>query len=225
MKNIFYIQIILLFCTSVLGQTANDKIIHSDLVNPTKSQIAAENYNKGVSFAQKGDYNNAIIYYKIAIKEDRTFIDAYDNIGLAYRKINNLTEAAKYYNISYKLNNRNTSVIMNLAVLYGISKNYPKALELYKKIISLEPDNPEGYYGACRIFYYSGKSAEAIAYGKKAENLYKKTNENYVGDVAQILCIAYYNIKDYINAKKYLQIAKKFGNQIDSDLEYAIRNK
>jgi tetratricopeptide (TPR) repeat protein len=222
MKHLF--SFVLLFnCFSLIAQTADDRVIVQKSQKATNSEQAKDYYNQGVILAQKGDYSNAITYYKLAIKSDSSFIDAYDNVGLCYRKTDNVNEAIKYYSYSLKLNGSNVTAIMNLAVAYSLKKNYSKASELYKQLIDIEPNDAEGYYGLCQTLVNSGKDSEAINYCKKAEKIYSEKGNSYEGDVDYILCIAYYNTRDYFNAKKYLELSKKKGISVNPEVEQAIR--
>lgn len=199
-----------------------DKVINIEVVNPTKSAKAREYYNKGVDFSQEKNYLEAITYYEKAIAEDSNYIDAYDNLGLAYRKVGKLNDAEKNYLKSYNLNSKNLNSILNLAVVYGINKNYLKASEFYKKAIALKPQDPEGYYGNCQTLVNAGNEKEALNYCLKTKELYERQNSPYIGDISYILAIAYYNLGEKVNAKKYLNIAKQNNVQIDKNIEQSI---
>jgi len=208
--------------TFYITSYSQDKVIHNEVVNPTKSAQARDYYNKGVDFSQEKNYTEAIVYYEKAISEDPNYIDAYDNLGLAYRKTGKLNEAEKNYLKSYSLNDKNLNSILNLAVVYGINKNYLKASEFYKKAITLKPQDPEGYYGNCQTLVNAGNQKEALNYCLKTKELYEKQNSPYIGDISYILAIAYYNLGEKINAKKYLNIAKQNNVKIDKNIENVI---
>jgi tetratricopeptide (TPR) repeat protein len=66
-----------------------------DALKNLKESQAEKWKNTGNEFFKKGDYQNAINSYKSAIDVDPRYIDAWNNLGLAYIKIGNIDEANK----------------------------------------------------------------------------------------------------------------------------------
>lgn len=220
MKQLICVISILL--NSIIYGQAGDKVIVTDVIKHTNSEKAREYYNKGVGYSNINDFSNAIKFYKLAIEKDSSFIDAYDNLGFSYRKLNQLDEALYYYNISYDKNKKNITSIMNMAVVFGLQEKYDLSLKFYKEVIKCEPENPEGYYGACQTLYNSNNSKDALEYCLKAEDKYLKSKSEYVGDCYYILSVVCYNNNDKVSAKKYLKLCKKYGVNVDISVEKMI---
>lgn len=223
MKYIFFsINVIILnFCFAQI----DSRVIDSKSFSTTYTLKSAEYYNQGVDYFKKDKFKEAAVYYKLALKEDSTVLDIYDNLGLTYRKLNKLDSALYYYQISYNKSRMNYTSILNMAVVYSIYKEYDISLKYFKEAINLEPENTEGYYGACQTLMNAGKYQDALKYGLDAEKLYKKSNSALIGDCYYLLCIIYYNISDYKNAKKYLILCKNLNFSVDSGLESEINKK
>src|SRR5439155_1551215 len=155
----------------------------------TKSEKAKEFFNQALDNFDQKNFKKAIELNKLAIAEDTNFIDAYDNLGLAYRKLNMLDSAEHYYQYSFEKNPTNTTPIQNLAVVAELQNNFEKASLLYLIMTSMEPENPEGHFGMARTKYMLGKTEEAFKSGQLAEKYYKKVNSPYIGDCYYLLCI------------------------------------
>ena len=74
----------------------------------------------------------AIDYLIAAINYDEKFIQAYDNLGKAYRMLEKYDLAIKSYNISLKIFPSGSIAHQNLAVVYTEQNMWIKAIEEYK---------------------------------------------------------------------------------------------
>ena len=204
--------------------SAQGKIITYDTSKTTVSEKARKYYNDAYDQFDKGNFTKSITLYKLAVAEDPDFLDAYDNLGLAFRQLNMLDSAERYYLISYNKNPNGFTANQNLAVVEEIRNNYEKALRYYTKLTELEHENPEGYYGVSRMYFILKNNKEALKYGLLAEEYYKKIKSPYIGDCYYILCMISLNDKNIPLAKKYLALCKKEGVKVDKELELALEN-
>ena len=222
MKTII-LFLLFLFTTLFAKSQVQATLIEDVVYTPTKSSVAAFNYNKAHDYFDKNDYKSAIEYYKLAILNDSNFIDAYDNLALSYRWSNKLDSAEYFYLLSSKNYPKGEASVMNLGLVEHIRKNYSKAIFYYNKLIEINPKNPEAYYGLSKI--YSDKGDDRLAYknGILAEKFYSELNSPYIGDCYYQLCIVCINLNDKINAKKYLRLAKSKGVEIDKQVENILK--
>ena len=153
--------------------------------------------------------NQAIILFKKAINKDPYFVQAYDNLAKTYRELEEYDLAIKYYLLSQKIYPWGNSSFQNLAVVYTFQKDWSKAINQYEKLISLYPDDPEGYYGLANLYLkIETNLSKALSNAKKALTLYEINPPNYIGDsYAQVGLIYYYRGEKEF-AKKYLKKAK-----------------
>jgi tetratricopeptide (TPR) repeat protein len=222
MKTI--ILFLLFLSTSLFSKSQVQTTLIQDVVyTPTKSSDAKFNYNKAHDYFDKNDYESAIKYYKLAILIDSNFIDAYDNLGLSYRRCNKLDSAELYYLLSSKKYPKGEASVMNLGVVEHFRKNYTKAIYYYDKLIVINPKNPEAYYGLSKIYCDKGDYKLAYKNGIFAEKFYSELNSPYIGDCYYQLCIVCINRNDKKNAKKYLRLAKSQGVEIDNQIENILK--
>ena len=222
LKNIF-LTICLIFIASDNYCQEIGKVVPAKTIVKSTSVKANEFYNQALDNFDEKNFKKAVELNKLAIAEDTNFIDAYDNLGLAYRKLNMLDSATYYYLYSFKKDTTNTTAIQNLAAVAELRNDIPKAELLYLLITSMEPENPEGYFGLARMEYLQGKKEEAFKNAQSAEKYYKKINSPFIGDCYYILCMICADMRNITIARQYLKLAKQAGLDIDPKLEDALK--
>src|SRR5687768_10064120 len=108
------------FSQSKKESKAKSKIEEHDVSSPTNSPEARDLYNKGVEKFEQGDFKKAIHYYGEAIKIDKNYTDAYDNLGLTFRQLGKLDSAEYYYKKSIDIFPDGTVARTNLGQVYTI---------------------------------------------------------------------------------------------------------
>jgi len=93
---------------------------------------------------EDSDTNEAISYYKQAIKLDPNNSMFFLKLGKCYERDREFEMAIDNYKKSWNLDNeRNALPLFRLGWAYVRVKNYEKGIDTMKKAILLEPDNPE----------------------------------------------------------------------------------
>ena len=177
---------------------------------------AIKYYNKGIE-SIFDNTNQAIDYFIKAINYDSKFVQAYDNLGKAYRMLEKYDLAIKSYNISLKIFPSGSIAHQNLAVVYTEQNMWIKAIEEYKILVILRPQNPEGYYGLANVYKKNSKLNLALSNALKALELYKQNPTNYIGDSYGQVGLIYYDLGNKLEAKAYIQKAKN--TYISNNLE------
>jgi len=193
----------------------------SNLKAPSEKAVPA--YDKGVDHAGKKEYSLAVPNYELAIAIDSDYIDAYNNLGLAFFELGSLDSAAYYLQISLHKLPTGTTALQNLALVEEKKDNLPKALGYYKQIAVIEPESPEGYYNSGRVLATMAKFDEALAQALRAEKLYAKSNSPYTSDCLYLIFAIYYNMQNKPMAKKYMALCKKENVSIPADMESALQ--
>ena len=177
---------------------------------------AIKYYNKGIE-SIFDNTNQAIDYFIKAINYDSKFVQAYDNLGKAYRMLEKYDLAIKSYNISLKIFPSGSIAHQNLAVVYTEQNMWIKAIEEYKILVILRPQNPEGYYGLANAYRNTYDFNLALSNALNALTLYIKNPPNYIGDSYAQIGLIYYDLGNKSQAKTYIQIAKE--KYISNNLE------
>jgi tetratricopeptide (TPR) repeat protein len=216
--------ILILTFFSKNSYSQSSRLITEEIYKPTKIEEARIFYNEGTNYISEEKYREAINKFKLAIEVDSNFIDAYDNLGLSYRRFDMLDSAAYYYKISMKKYPKGTASLMGLGVVYHIKGEYSKSEFYYKKLIELEPNNAEGYYGLTNTYLYWKKFSKSIENSFLAEKYYKENNapKEILGDCYYLRSYSYYYLSEFSEARKSLTKAKENGIKVDSNLERAL---
>ena len=142
LTSIGYCQVVSKETIEKDGVKTNGTISESGMYAGTKSDDAKLFFKKAGDYEKKNDLKNAKKYYQKAIKEDPNYIEAYDNLGLVYRKLGEYDKAIEYYNESIKRYPKGQMAHQNLAVVYLIQRDYKSAQKEYKLITEIEPNDP-----------------------------------------------------------------------------------
>ncbi len=154
--------------------------------------LAADDYIKAIELNNDPkDINNIIDYYKLAsdcYKENYEDLRAEDILLKGIDKYNN--------NILY----------IALGDLYYDRCFYEKALDTYQKSLNINPNDSYIIFQIAKIYTAQYDFTKAIEYCKKAIALNDKQSEHvYYQELGNIYILN----EDYINSKKYFEIAIK----------------
>ena len=146
-------------------ETASDGYQSSDSAMVKASMLM----NKGVEYYNAGHYLKAVEMYQKALYEYGDFPEAHYNIGLAYRKLNQIDGAIEAYGKALALKGDYTQSLNNLAFIYLQYKpDLNQALPLAKKAVELKPLNPDFLDTYARILFGLGEVDSAIVVLEKA---------------------------------------------------------
>lgn len=103
-----------------------------------KSPIMANKV--GIAYHQMGDIENAKKYYERAIKLDRKYSEAYNNLGTVQYAHKSYGSAVKNYQKALQLTPNAASVWSNLGTAFFAQKKYDDAVRSYQYAMQLDPD-------------------------------------------------------------------------------------
>lgn len=136
--------------------------------------------DNGNKLFDKGEFRQASIYYRRALREDATFADAHYKLGLTSIKLGNWADAIGSLQRSFTLNPNNSDAGAKLAEIYIVASNQdPKrakqfALEIKDvsdRMLQRDPKSFDGLRLAAYLDLAEGRPADAI-------EKYRKANES-----------------------------------------------
>src|SRR5690606_20483732 len=199
-------------CSRMKDIMMNDsKVSKNSVSNEGK---AIDFYNEALKYFRAEDYEKASDLFKKALKEDKNFAYAWDNLGLCYRQMGEYKKAINAYEKSLKIEPSGSVPLMNLPIAYEYLKEYEKAIEAYKEFIKVFPEDPEGYYGIGRIYHLQGNYENAVEKTMKAFIMYNERNSPYARDAERNLSIFYSELIEKGNLELFNRIAKKYDIKI-----------
>jgi len=186
-------------------QNVSAKLLQRQVYCPSTNEEARRLYNNGLSLTDSGDVKNAIESYLKAVEIDSNYCDAMDNLGLLYRRQNNLDEAIFWYKQSIKIFTNNIVSHNNLAVAYSMKGLTNESIAEFKLSIKINPDDPEGYYGLGNVYRNIDEYKVAIDNFKIAEELYKNKSSPLITDARYQLSISYFALKQCDTSTSYIK--------------------
>ncbi|QSJ18707.1 tetratricopeptide repeat protein [Nostoc sp. UHCC 0702] len=146
-------------------------------------------YNRGLALSAAGYYLEAINDYNrtltlIPPTPNLILTDIYNDLGLAYLKLQNLETAMLNFNLAIHLNSEDDRAYFNRGCAYGRKGDNLGAVRDFSQAIRLNPSNALAYVNRGLAHYRLGYYQRAIAdlqtaseyFGHQGENVaYKKT--------------------------------------------------
>jgi tetratricopeptide (TPR) repeat protein len=145
-------------------------------------------WNKmGIAYHQLMELDTAKRHYETAIKLNREYAEAINNLGALYYAKKNYRRAIKEYRKALKINPNSASIYSNLGTAYFARKKYKDAFEAYQKALALDPEIFEHrstygvmlqersveerarfYYFLAKTYANAGMTDRALLYVRKA---------------------------------------------------------
>ena len=116
------------------------------------------------------DYPAAVDYFKKALKVDKNFSEASNNLGLAYEKEERFNEAIAAYKeaLSNPVYNNAEKAYNNLGRAFYRVRKYNEAIDSFKQAVMRSPDFHLPYYGLALCYNAIERYGDAAIYIKKA---------------------------------------------------------
>ncbi len=105
----------------------------------------------------------AIEQFEKGLKIYPNYTDCYEQLGLAWSRLNDPKKAIFYYDNAIKLNPTKAVTWSNIGKIYFEQGNYDKAMEVYKKAISLDPNYADAHFNLGSVLGTLKQYNEAIA--------------------------------------------------------------
>ena len=129
---------------------------------------AVKNYEKGRVYQQKGRLPEAERAYKKAIKINRDFVEAHNNLGNILLDRGRLKEAAASFRNAVKLQPDHSMLLVNLGNVLQLLGEFEQAIECFQKVFKQDPKFVGAYINAGNAFRSLGRLDEAKAAYRQA---------------------------------------------------------
>ncbi len=192
-----------------MNSLLNDTAKVSSEKSVTQDPKAMDAYDKAMDFYRAEDYDNALKYYKKAVKIDKEFAFAWDMVGITYRKLEQYKNAVKAYKKSLKLDPRGKMPLQNLPIAYRMLEQYEKAADYYRELIRYYPRDPEGYYGLGQCGVLLKDDDMALDNMMQAYIIYQDQDSPYVNDAATMLSTLFQDLKKRNKENLFMEYAAK----------------
>ncbi|NME27098.1 MULTISPECIES: tetratricopeptide repeat protein [Megasphaera] len=137
-------------------------------------------FEKGLSFYQQFQYDQAISLYDQALAKDQKNYKALSGKGIALAMRGNgvnpkeVRQGISLIRQALELKPDYVPSFYDLALALKIDKQYDESITWFQKVIDSEPDNTWSYYGIATIYGDQGNAEKAVLYLKKAAAIDKE---------------------------------------------------
>ena len=111
--------------------------LHGFIKHQDIHQSSYAEFYKGLTAANKREYQQAIVDYSLAISLNPQLIAAYNNRGVAYDSLGNYRSAIQDYETVLALNPEHPGAYNNLGTAYQNQGNYTRAIQCYDRALEL----------------------------------------------------------------------------------------
>jgi tetratricopeptide (TPR) repeat protein len=134
--------------------------------------------------AQK-DYDQAIQYFREALRKDRKNAVLYNKMGLAQLKLSDPGAARSSFEKSAKYNPKYADALNNVGATYYVQRNYGSAAKYFKKALALAEDRAVFHVNLGAAWFGQNKLDRAVAeYSRAVELDPDALNQNSAAGVA-----------------------------------------
>jgi len=190
MKQILFIIFLSLFLTA-----GCDKLSSMITTNP---DVYVE---EGIRFMNSGQYTEAGIRFKTALKKDPEHFKANYAFGGLYKRTEHYKEAITYLSKAIRINPKSEEATIDLAYVFIQEKQYVAAIKVLEPL-SENPKNPEVFYYMADAYHKKNDYESAIKWLKKATRIIPLSN-------ARLLSNSYGLLGDSLLALNKLDEAEK----------------
>jgi tetratricopeptide (TPR) repeat protein len=179
---------------------ASAKAPSKDVKGRPLAQKIPKHFQEALVFQSMGVIEQAIAAYKLALKDDPTFVSTYNNLAQCYIDRGGRSdrdEAKKLVDEALKLSPDNLGTLHASALIADHDKQYEVAEKAYKRILEVQPLNFRAIQNLSELYYYKlGKPA-------KAKELLKATlKQNPPDQEKKVFVEALRNLDDLVKKNK-----------------------
>ncbi len=141
-------------------ETTNQPLTPADPMVSVRWLAAPERARQEVvksrELRDRGDFKGAMEHLEKALKIDPTFSLALNEMGLCYRRVDELKQARKSFEAAIRNDPEYLIPYLNLAEVWMQEKEYNRAGQVLAQASKAQPDRGEPFYAMAKIQYETG---------------------------------------------------------------------
>ena len=121
-----------------------------------------------------GDKEMSLAIYEKAIAKETDNLakaDLYFNLGVLNMQLGDYEQAEDSFALAYDLNPDDVDALRGIAQTFENAEKWSRAEYFYRKLIDMEPENPQHYRAMARVLLRQGDTEEAQDYFDKSKEL------------------------------------------------------
>jgi protein O-mannosyl-transferase len=140
----------------------NGETLWTDVIEKFPGQNVAAYSNRGITYTNSGQWDNALADFAKAIAIDPKYPVSYTNRGIVYGNLGQPEMAIADFTRAIEIDKKYSLVYHNRGVAYGTIGQYDKAVSDLKKAIKFDPKYVSAYNNLSIIFCQKNQNDSAI---------------------------------------------------------------
>ncbi|MEW6731611.1 MAG: tetratricopeptide repeat protein [Acidobacteriota bacterium] len=192
------------------GRVGEAIIEYQRAITKRARSVSKAYFNLAIAYAHTGDFTQAINNYQQAIAQHKNYPEAYNNLGLIYEAMDELTTAAEQFRLAIEQRGgRYPLAHYNLARFYLRQNRYLEAIAEFQLAIKQQANFPEAYLCLGNIYLLRSIALSETTELMQAINYYRQalTLRNNYPLAHENLAIALTRLRKPIEALAEYRIA------------------
>src|SRR5215211_8338464 len=114
------------------------KVVSAAELRQAVPAAAKKQYDLGLKFVSKGNYQQAAIHFQEAISIYPQYLAARNDLGAQYLKLKRLDEAQEHFEIVLRDDSKNFNAKFNMGLVQVERRNYTEALSLLNEAVAID---------------------------------------------------------------------------------------
>jgi tetratricopeptide (TPR) repeat protein len=165
--------------------------------------------NIGAIALMRADWEAAVNFCIKAVTIDKNCIDAWINLGVAYRAMSRIGDSIVCFDEAIRIDPNNAVAHNNLAISLKQQNNIESAISHYLQAVRLNEEYHEAYFNLGIAYSHQGDKDSAIKYYIKSLSINSRYKEAHFN-----LGLLYMGLREYVRA------LNSFKNALDIDPDY-----
>ncbi len=175
-----------------------------DVVTLSRQELVARYYNNLAAEAMvEGEQDKAYHLLKAALHQEASYGDAWNTLGVLYRKAGLEAKAEAVYRHAVTLPDSELDALHNLAILLASQDRLLEWQAIHARLELKRIRNPYYHFDMGEIAYQAGEYDKAVRFYRKAVDLADYRHEFHFG-----LSRAYYQLGDFALSARHLHRAE-----------------
>jgi tetratricopeptide (TPR) repeat protein len=141
--------------------------------------------NLGAILRQAGKPEEAIGYFKQALRIKPDLAEAHYNLGVTLARLERTHEAIEHYEQALRLNPDFAEAHYNLGVALAEAGRVPEAMEHWQQALRLKPDYAEAHFNLGLTLAAQGHTTEALEHCRKALDLANRNGNTTLANLVR----------------------------------------
>jgi len=180
----------------------------------TSNKKALDYFLKGKEAQKQRKRSRAIKLYKKALKEDKTYLNASNELALSLELSKKHNRAILVYKKQLEINPNNGNAMYSLGRLYNVEKEYSKAINWYNKALAIDEKDSKVHYGLGLTYGNSDDLEKSLQHLISSHQLSKEEEVVYYESRIMIDLLRTRFIKQDM-VSKFIDICKKRNFKLD----------